>query len=46
MTLHDLLIIRDLLRKTVVRGNEETLLIQVVDKLDSLIEKLSRPQVA
>ena len=46
MTLNDLLIIRDLLRKTVVRGNEETLLLQVVDKLESLIEQLSRPRVA
>lgn len=37
MTLRDMLIIRELLKKVVVRGDEMEELLRVVDKIDSLL---------
>lgn len=39
MTYRDLLIIREMLTKVVVRGEEERVLLEIVDKIDMVLSR-------
>lgn len=46
MTYRDLMIIREMLSKVVVRGDQEKVLLEMVDKIDALLAGQNQPSAA